>query len=583
MSQLSLTGRIWELRAPDPATSAALASELGVPVAMASLLAARGADQPDTARQALNPSLAQLHDPTLMLGLEAGVERLRQAFRDRERIRFVTDYDVDGTTSSLILQATLRLLGHPEDRFDYHIPDRMVEGYGFSTVAAEAAVRDGVDLIVTADIGVKDHDAVRLASAGGVDVVICDHHLTPGDGVPSDAVAVLCPPQPGCPYPNKALAACGVSFKLAQALLVGHRSYDAVLRSLSKLAAIGTVADVVDLFTPENRALVSLGLQALNQGRHNPGLAALLKVAKCHDEITSRHLGFQIGPRINAAGRLASARLAVDLIQCRDPHRAQQLAERIDTTNSQRRAVQEALVKEALERVGSDPAPFVVVWGDEQHDAMTGEVTGWHRGVVGIVASRVRDKLYRPAAVLAVKDGRATGSVRCTDEVHAVRALETVAHLLEKFGGHPVAAGFSCPAENLPAVAEGLAQAALDQVGGEMPAERLRADASVEARELDWTLQRSLSALEPHGKGNARPRFLLPAAATRDWKRIGDGSHLRCWLEDARMSAVWWRSGEHLEAVQSVGRVDLLGRLDVNEYQGKRRLQLVVDDARLLR
>ncbi len=583
MSDLSLTGRLWQLPNPAPERDAALARALGVPVAVATCLAARGADTEAAGRSALSPSLAQLHDPHQMLGLDAGVDRLRRAVRDRERIRFVTDYDVDGTTSSLILQATLRLLGHPDELFDYHIPNRMTEGYGFSLLAAEAAARDGVSLIVTADIGVKDHAAVSRAREGGVDVVVCDHHLTPGEGVPGDAVAVLCPPQEGCPYPNKALAACGVSFKLAQALLADHPRHEVLLRSLSKLAAIGTVADVVDLFTPENRAIVTLGLRELNSGRHAPGLAALLRVAKCEQDITARQLGFQIGPRINAAGRLDSARLAVDLIQCRDPQRARELAERIDRTNSERRAVQEALVVEALARAGDDPAPFVVVWGDEHEDPATGEVSGWHRGVVGIVAARVRDRTYRPAAVLAVRDGRATGSVRTTEEVHAVRALETVAHLLEKFGGHPVAAGFSCPEENLPAVAAGLAEAALAQVGGEMPVQRLRADAEITAAELGWELQRSLSCLEPHGKGNAKPRFVVRGAATSDHRTMGqDGRHLRLWLDEPRIGAVWWGGSEHLDAVRAAGgRVDLYGKLDVNTYQGKTRLQFVVDDARL--
>jgi len=276
-SPLSVTGAHWQHLGVDDEVVESLIRSMWMHPTVTRCMALRGIDSSDKAKQFLRATLDDLHDPYLMEGMERAVARLRQAVAEDEHIRVVTDYDVDGNTSSLILQNTLRLLQH--ERFTYHIPHRIEEGYGFSVQAAEQAARDDVQLIVTADIGVKDHAAVSRAKALGVDVVILDHHLPPGDDVPSDAHVVLCPPQRRCTYPNQALAACGVSLKLAQALLQDHPYYERFIRSLLKAAAIGTVADVVDLLSSENRAIVALGLQAINADTHGPGLSALLEAA----------------------------------------------------------------------------------------------------------------------------------------------------------------------------------------------------------------------------------------------------------------------------------------------------------------
>ena len=365
--------------------------------------------------------------------MDKAVQRLRKATEGQERIRVVTDYDVDGTTSSLILQSTLRLLGLTT--ISYHIPDRMKEGYGFSVTAAERAHEDGIDLILTADIGVKDHEAVARAHELGIDVLICDHHLPSGASVPDHAI-VLCPPQQGCTYTNKALAACGVSWKLADALLAEHPKRQAILKSLLKLVAIGTVADVVDLSCAENRAIVRQGLEELNTGRHTPGLKALLEVAGLKaGTISSTDLGFRVGPRINAAGRLASATSVVDLLQCRDAEAAREKAQALDQMNSERRAIQDRILEQAIAQVTEESPQLVVVSGSESE--------GWHRGVTGIVAGRLRDHFGCPALVISTTEAGAVGSMRSTPEVHAVRLLEDVSETLERFGGHPAAAGFS--------------------------------------------------------------------------------------------------------------------------------------------
>ncbi|HMV67235.1 MAG TPA: single-stranded-DNA-specific exonuclease RecJ, partial [Myxococcota bacterium] len=492
----SWTGARWVLLSADDRQVEALRRD-GFAEAVARCMVIR-----DLGASALQraPELDQLHDPYAMRGMDEAVDRFRRAIRDRERVRILTDYDVDGTTSSLILQATLRLAA-PDLAIDYHIPDRFTEGYGFSVEAAEKAGRDGVHLLVTADIGVRDHASVARAREAGVDVIICDHHLPAGMNVPAGAI-VLCPPQEGCPYPNRSLAACGVSLKLAQALLADHPRRDRVLRSLLKLAAIGTVADLVPLSTPENRAIVSLGLEALNTGPHNPGLAALLDVCRlAPGGITEADLAFRVAPRINAAGRIASAMRVVDLLTTSDAARARALAEELEALNLERRAVQHQLVDRALEAAAAATGPFVVVAGAEED--------GWHRGVVGIVAARLKDELHRPVAVVSIQGDLAVGSVRSVPGVHAVQALESASDLLVRFGGHPAAAGFSLPASRLPELRDRLTAWMLAHTAEDTLVPERAIDAVVPAEALDARLHGELLRMSPFGMGNPEPRLLV--------------------------------------------------------------------------
>jgi len=571
---LSLTGARWDLRDVDPSIVKLLSQSLGVGAVVARCMALRGIAAPEEGDRMLRPDLEALLDPYTMYGMQQAVDRLRRAVHEQQAIRVVTDYDVDGTTSSLILQAALKILG--ADKLSYHIPDRFEEGYGFSVAAAEAAAADGVKLIVTADIGVRDHAAVSRARELGVDVIICDHHLPAGADVPIDAHTVLCPPQARCSYANPALAACGVSLKLAQALLSDKPFYERILFSMLKLAAIGTVADVVDLLTPENRAIVALGIQSLNQGPHNPGLTALLDVSKLEmGQINSSDLGFRIGPRINAAGRLDSATRVVELMTTRDPVRAMKIARELDKHNSDRREIQQRLMTEAMAQVPrGDGAPaFIVAAGPEEE--------GWHRGVVGIAAGRVRDAFYRPCAIIAIAGDEARGSVRSISEVHAVEALASAHDLLIRYGGHPAAAGFSVKPENIPALRERLNASALAQTGGDTPLPRRRVDAALSPQEVTWRLQRELARLGPHGKGNPSPKLQITGAKVRDLRVLKD-RHLKFDLSSGRgqITAIWWRAAEHQALLASGRPVDFLGSLEVNVWNGRKSLQFNVEDAR---
>ncbi len=517
------------------------------------------------------PSLDHLEDPFAMAGMAAATDRLHRAARDGERVRIITDYDVDGTTSSLILQAALGLVG--EATIDYHIPSRFGEGYGFSVAAADAAADAGVDLVVTADIGVRDHAAVARARERGVEVIVCDHHLPAGTAVPADAL-VLCPPQAACSYPNPHLAACGIGLKVAQALLDDHPRRDGVIRSLLKLAAIGTVADLVPLTTRENRAIVALGLDELNRGRHHPGLQALLDNCDLKPgAIGEGDLGFRIGPRINAAGRMADAQLVVRMLTTRDPAEARGLAADLERHNQERRRVQERLVKEALAQAGDDPRDFVVVAGPEE--------AGWHRGVVGIVASRLKDELHRPVAVVSLQGDRAVGSVRSVPGVHAVEALESCADLLLKFGGHPAAAGFSLPADGIEALGARLhawmAGRALDL----SPVRKV--DAEVPAEALGRDLHDALGSLGPFGMGNPRPRLLIPGIRPQEVRLLGAAQRMVKFLiprpGGRPVEAIWWDKAEHRDDLASQA-IDLLGTLDLNRWRGRETVQIRVTDAR---
>ena len=569
MTTLSFTEKLWRTRTPEKADVQRLEQRLQLHPLVARCLASR-VTEPDAARLWLRPSIEHLHDPGELLGMPIALARIRKAIDQRESIRIVTDYDVDGTTSSLILQGTLRILG-AGDLLSYHIPDRFKEGYGFSVLAAEQAANDGVGLIITADIGVRDHAAVEAANERGVDVIICDHHLPAGASVPEGAVAVLCPPQDGCPYPNKALAACGVSLKLAQALLEDHPRRGAIIKSMLKVAAIGTVADVVDLSTPENRAIVTHGLRGLRNGVHSPGLHALLEVCGVQGDVTSEDLGFRLGPRINAAGRLAEATAVIELFDEKDPDRARGRAVALDNLNAERRRIQSSLVDRCLAELTDPPPPFVVLWGTE--------ADGWHRGVVGIVAAKVREHTNRPTAIIAVAGSEARGSVRSVPGVHAVHALDAASDLLLGHGGHPAAAGFSVSSDNLDSLKQRLEEwtaehqhdgpvAAVIDIDAECDASLLRTpDADI--------LAQGLSDLGPHGKGNPAPRIQVNNVRIADIRPMGD-KHIR--FKVGEVDAVWWNGRIHTHALTQ-GPVRVVGSLGYNTWRGRRTVRFTVEDA----
>ncbi len=572
----SAMGARWALRPVDEVRVEQLSRRTGLSGTAARCLALRFDGDELPTGDVLNPTLEHLHDPMAMRNMTEALDRLEHTIRTGEPVRVVTDYDVDGTTSSLILQAALKLR-NPDLPVSYHIPNRFAEGYGFSVTAAEKAADEGVGLIVTADIGVRDHAAVAAAKARGVDVLVADHHLPAGASVPEGAT-VLCPPQQGDTYPNRSLAACGVSLKLAHGLLQHHhRSWDKVLRSLLKLAAVGTVADMVSLGTLENRAIVTMGLQELSTGQHHAGLRELLRVSGLEERaIIASDLGYRIGPRINAAGRVDDASLVVELLNTRDPERARQLAGRLEALNTERKDIQRTLVKEALRRVGDEPTPWVLLAGPEEE--------GWHRGVVGIVAARVKEEVNRPTAVVSIQGDRAVGSVRSIPGVHAVAALDSASDLLVKYGGHPMAAGFTVPTDKLDELRDRLSAWVLEHVDDELFVPVTEVDAVVPVERLGEGLFQDLARLGPFGQGNPRPVLWVPGVKAERTRLIGkEGTVLKVWLGrgpgSEPLEGIWW-SGAPFQELFEAGPVDLVGHLGVNEYRGRRTLQLEIRDVR---
>lgn len=564
MDSLSLTGRRWLLAPNEAEVANTLQQQHQLhPLVARCLSQSAGRHTPE---EWLNPSWDQLHSPEQMYGLPQAVDRIRRAIHDGESIRIVTDYDVDGTTSSLILQHTMRIL-KASGPLSYHIPHRFDEGYGFSVRAAERAAEDGVQLIITADIGVRDHDAVTRAQELGVDVIVCDHHLPDGGSPPEHAYAVLCPPQASCSYPNPALAACGVSLKLATALLNGHPKANAILNSMCKLAAIGTVADVVSLASLENRAIVALGIKSLNEPPHAPGLQALLNIAGLQiGHITAADIGFRVAPRINAAGRLDSATAVIELLNERDPIQAARMATELDQVNQRRRNVQDRLILQATDEMDPESG-FGLVWGPESD--------GWHRGVVGIVAAKLRDKTHRPMAIASVQGDWARGSVRSTPETHAVKALESAAHLLERFGGHPAAAGFTVRTSNLPALRDHLTAYALQHQPNDTTAPELVLSAEIPESSLHENLVAEVQRLGPFGKENPSP-LLAVTSVNPEWTRVMGKNHLKIGL--GPMEAVWWNGAGY--ASQLNGLIDLAGTIGFHHWRGQKQARLTIEDAR---
>jgi len=570
---LSFTGARWRSAGGDPAARDRLAAALGLHPLLAGVLAARGLADPARARSFLDPGFADLGDPYAMAGMEAAVARVRTAVGRGERVRIVSDYDVDGTTAALVLRAGLAALGH--EAVDHRVPSRFGSGYGLAVQAVEEAAAQGVGLLLAADLGVSDHEAAARARSLGLDLVVCDHHQVGAGGIPEAAAAVLCPGRPGCGYPNRALAACGVAFKLVQALVAGHPRREALLRSLLKVVALGTVADVVDLGTPENRALVALGLAALGRGPHAPGLQALLESAGCAGRpVGATDLAFRLGPRLNAAGRLADAALALELLQARDPTRARELAGELEGLNRARQRLQEQLVERALAQAlpggpGSEPrcAVFPVFSGPEEQ--------GWHRGVIGIAAGKLREALGRPVAVAAIAAGQATGSVRSGAGIDAVRALASAGDLLTRFGGHAAAAGFSLPAERLPALERALSRHVEEAVPAEARVPEREADLAVAAADLGGGAAVALERLEPCGRGNPRARLLVAEVRVPRVRRVRQ--HLFFGL--GPVEAVWWGAAERTAALVA-GPVDLLGSLGPDRDGGLDRPLFSVEDAR---
>jgi single-stranded-DNA-specific exonuclease len=532
-----------------------------IPIAnekLRALMVRRGVEDGESFRRFVAPAIGDLHDPSSIHGMDHACERIARAVRDKEAIVIYGDYDVDGVTSIVMMQTVLRSLGADAG---FVVPHRLVDGYGLKMeVLDRVLVERNVKLVITVDCGITSVEPVQRAIDRGIDVIITDHHLPPGT-LP-DAAAVLNPKQPGCTYPFKELAGVGVAFKLCCELI--RRSGKRIsVDSLLKIAAIGTVADVAPLIG-ENRTITSLGLAGLANVR-NPGLRAMLRRLGLEGRaLRAVDVGFKIGPRINAAGRLASANTAIDLFGAVDEEAAWQICSELDRMNAERQAIE-------LE-VREDARTQVV--GGERILILAGE--NWHRGVLGLTAGRLAQQFHRPTLAMTIEGDQCVGSGRSISTIDLHGELEAVADLFTHFGGHEFACGFSLPAANLPALRERL-HARFEA----FPAETFRREAHVDAEitlsELDAEFLATHEMLQPFGAGNAQPLFLVRGVSVTGTRSFAEDC-CELSLEDAtgKATAVLWPSAKEL-APSLVGEVDLLAKLEPDRYRGMR---LEVIDAR---
>src|SRR5436190_16580068 len=566
--------RKWIVRQTDPVRAKELSAALGVSPIVAHLLMARGHERVDSATAFLNPSLDQLHDPSLMLGMSEAVDRLLFAIDHQQPILIYGDYDVDGTTGTAVLLRALRMLGATAG---YHVPHRFTEGYGIRQEALAKAASEGYKLVVSVDCGITAHEPLHWARGNGLDIIVTDHHLPDADEGAPPALAVLNPNQHGCNYPDKNLAGVGVAFKLIHALF-RVRDREKQVPGFLKMVALGTVADVAKLIG-ENRAIVALGLSDLPRAV-NHGLRALIDIAGCGEdgEMTAYDLGFRIGPRINAAGRMDAARAVVELFDANEPEEARRLAEHLDTRNRERMEAQREIFNRAIEEFegGTDresQTHAAVIAGD-----------GWHRGVIGLAASKIAERLNRPCVVISLDGEIGHGSARSIEAYHLFDGLTACRDLLEKFGGHSHAAGLSIKRGRIAEFRRRLNEHAASCLTEDDLIPAIEIDAEIGAKELGFGLSQDLSALEPFGAGNPRPVFMTRAFRVMSEPQIIKEQHLKmrvCGDDNQPFEAMWWRGVEEVEATPQMNqRIDLAYEFEANRWQGDIRLQLNVRDMR---
>ncbi|MFQ6605126.1 MAG: single-stranded-DNA-specific exonuclease RecJ [Fidelibacterota bacterium] len=564
----------WQIKPADNDRVKGLQRALKCSPTLARILIQRGLEDVDLVRTFFTPDLQHLHDPYLMKDMSRAVKRIAHNIETKTPILIFGDYDVDGTTAASLLYCILTTLGA---RVRPYIPDRATEGYGLSQPGISAALDFGADLLITCDCGINAVAEVASARDQGVDIIITDHHM-PDKTLP-DAWAILNPKREDCTYPFKALCGAGVAFKLAQALLT-HCSHSLnPLWDLLDLVSLGTAADMVPIID-ENRILTYHGLRLMPQSSR-PGIAALLSLAGLEDKIPSvGQLVFGLAPRINAAGRMGDANRTVRLLTTSDEAEARRLAKELDEENNRRRRIQQAVVDDALRQVNSEVDLT-------RERAVVLMQAGWHPGVVGIVASRIKDEFHRPAIIIALDaDGLGKGSARSIPGLDLYQALTAVKDHLAGYGGHPMAAGLTVRQEDFPA----FKQAFLNHVASILTEEdmepTLTLDSEVVLQDIDSRFMSFLEKLGPYGPGNMRPKFQASGLeVVGNPKVMGHGDHIRFRVRQGRtvFAAVGFNLSHHYETLIKGLPIDLAFVVETNEWQGRTSIQFNVRDIHVTR
>lgn len=562
----------WVINEPgDEETVGALMESLGVDRVIANLLVQRGITTFDMAKAFFRPSLDDLHDPFLMKDMTKAVDRLVIAMEKQERVMVYGDYDVDGTTSVALVYTYLK--SH-FDFIDYYIPDRYSEGYGISKTGIDYAAENNISLVIALDCGIKAIEKIAYASEKGVDFIICDHH-TPDENLPN-AVAVLDPKRSDCEYPCDVLSGCGVGFKLMQGLAIRKKWQFETLIPLLDLLAVSIASDIVPI-TGENRVLTYFGLKRLNE-KPRLGLKTILKLAGVSKDLSVNDIVFKIGPRINAAGRIQSGNHAVQLLIAEREEAATLIGDTINGLNEDRKELDHNITDEALERVAKSKTLL------EKKSTVLFD-RNWHKGVIGIVASRMIETYYKPTVILTESNGFATGSARSVDGFDLYNAISACSDLLENFGGHKYAAGLTMKIENVSAFQQRFEEYVCENITDDMLVPQIKVDASIKLSDITPKFFRVLKQFEPFGPKNMTPVFISEKVVDYGYSRpVGrNKEHLKLSVvDDIRegdvKGGIAFSMGNLYSKISSGSPFDVCYSVQENEYMGKVETQLMVRD-----
>ena len=556
----------WVIKPYDPKLQQEFSNALSIHPVIAQLLINRQICTVEQARRFLNADLSMLFNPFLLTDMDRAVERIQQAQVKNEKILIYGDYDVDGVTSSALLRRTLKRLGITAVNY---IPHRMEEGYGLNLAIVDFAKNLGVNLIITVDCGINAFAPIEAITAAGIDVIVIDHHEPDGDKIPH-ALAVIDPKRPDCLYPFKHLSAVGLVAKLAQAIF-GH-----VPEEDLDLVAMGTVADVVSLRC-ENRIFVKKGLPLIEQSKKH-GVQALLEISKiAGKKMKPYYIGFILGPRLNAAGRMNSANISLDLLLSEDPIEAAALAQSLEEHNLTRQKMQSTVVEEALALIEADEE------GMKNQPIIVVHKQGWHKGVLGIVASRIVDKYYRPTIVISVEDGFGTGSARSIEGFHLNEALTSCAALLENFGGHKRAAGLRLREENITQLRADINDYASGILKDQEFVATLDIDCEIPLSSVDMPMVELIASMEPHGEGNPPVMFCTKGLTVKSAPMALGKDTLKFWVTDGQKSysAVGFGFASMKSQIKMGSHLDLAYSLGIDDWNKAPTVQLVIKDIKL--
>jgi single-stranded-DNA-specific exonuclease len=562
--------KFWKIS--DDEDYAELQEQLKVDRIVARLLKRRNIGTYEDARQFFRPALDQLHDPFLMKDMDLAVARINEAIDKDEKVLIFGDYDVDGTTAVSLVYSFFK--DHIRN-IGYYIPDRYKEGYGISFAGIDFAADNGYSLIIALDCGIKANDKIAYANEKKVDFIICDHHL-PGNELPM-AVAILDPKQPGCEYPYKELSGAGIGFKLIQAYSIDRKLQVDNCYKYLDLVVTSIAADIVPI-TGENRVLAYFGLEKINTSPR-PGIKALLNINQQKSAANISTLVFTLGPRINAAGRIEHGSKAVELLTCEEDGLADGFALAINDTNTQRRDLDLGMTTEAFEILDND-----LLTAGRRTTVLFNEK--WHKGVIGIVASRLIEKYYRPTIILTESEGKVTGSARSVREYDVYSAIEKCSDLLDQFGGHKFAAGLSLKKENIQAFKDRFEAVVAESITDDQLVPKLDIDAEIEFHEITDKLLRITRQFAPHGPENMTPLFCSRNVFDNGWGQVFGNNHLRLELfqksnPNIRFQAIAFDKGDYVNFFQRKIPMDIVYKIQENEFRGNTGVQLIIEDLRV--